>query len=304
MFKKIFSFSIVLSIIIFSGCKKDNEVPEGPQIKLKSSGIYTQNNAIIAIGHKLFFGIEATAGDEVITNFTIKKVLENNKVVTMFDTGMYSQNFDLAKIFFQNVEEKATWVFSVMDKNRLSSEVQLVIFKDPNSAFGGIFYYPSIKLGYQNNTEFGHFLDPNTGVVYSDDSTNVHFDKVHILTYYIESESQPSPVLSSAGEMDNYSSEAKTFYPAIINWSQRNYTLWDISVDDNPINIADFNAAQNDSLMIVSYNDVWGKKKFRWANTGRIIPFKTSTGKLGLIRVINAEHSDNGTIEIAVKIQQ
>lgn len=302
MIKKIFIISLAF-LFSFSACKKDKDAPEGPVIKFKTGGSFTSNNAVVAIGHKLIFGIEATAGDEVITNLTIKKIIDN-KTVTMFDTGMYSQNIDLTKIFFQNVEEQATWVFSVMDKNRLSSEVELVVFKDPNSAFGGIFYFPSVKLGYQNNTEFGHFLDPNTGIVYSDDSANVYFNKIHILTYYIESENQPSPVLSSAGEMDNYSSEAKTFYPAIINWSQRNYTLWDISVDDNPINIADFNAAQNDSLLIVSYNDVWGKKKFRWADTGRIIPFKTSNGKLGLIRVINAEHSDSGTIEIAVKIQQ
>ncbi len=295
---------LLIILLLNVGCKKDDSNPVPPSITFKSGNIYTQDNAIVAVGHKLIFGIEATAGDEVITNFTIKKMLENGNIITMMDTGVYTSKLDITKIFYQNVENKSTWLFTVMDKNRLTSTIQLVVYKDPNSAFGGIYYYPSIVLGYQNNTQYGHFLNPLSGEVYSIDSANVNYDKIDILCYYVISENQPSPVLSSPGEMDNYSTEAQTFYPYIANWPTRNYTKWDISVDTNPISIEDFNAAQNDSLLIVSYNEAWGKKKFRWATTGKIIPFKTSKGKLGLIRVINAELNDNGKIEIAVKIQQ
>ncbi len=303
MLKKYFPLFLLLAVIL-NACKKDDSEPVGPIIKFKVGTAYTQNDAIVQVGHKLIFGIEATSGDEVITNFTIKKTLEDGKIVTMMDTGVYAKNLDITKVFYQNVENKATWTFTVMDKNRLSAKIQMIVYKDPNSTYGGIFYFPSVTLGYQNNTQFGHFLNPSTGKVYFEDSATVYYKGIDILCYYIISENQPSPVLSSAGEMDNYSVEAKTFYPSIISWPSRNYTLWDISVDNTPISSADFNAAQNDSLLIVSYNDVWGKKKFKWATTGKIIPFKTNAGKLGLIKVINAETNESGTIEIAIKIQQ
>ncbi|NTW32275.1 MAG: hypothetical protein HGB12_06580 [Bacteroidetes bacterium] len=291
-----------ISIFIFS-CKKDEEkIP--PSINFKTSANYTQNNGVVEVGGVLYFGIQARGNSTEITNFTIKKVLENGSVITVMDTALYSMNLDLNKICYQNVEDKVTWTFSVMDRNHLSSEISMVVYKDQNSTFGGIFYYPSIKLGYQNNTQYGHFLDPYTGTVYFEDSATTNQSKIDVLCYYIVSNNLPSPVLSSPGEMDNFSTEAQTYYPYIANWTTRKYTLWDISVDDSPISESAFDAAQNDSLLIVSYNDVWGKKKFKWATSGKIIPFITSAGKKGLVKVKNADNTDNGTIEIAIKIQQ
>jgi hypothetical protein len=293
----------LVSIYVFYGCKKNDDEKLPPAINFKAGSTYTQNNDTVAIGHKLYFGIQARGTSENITNFTIKKVLENGTVVTVMDTGLNALSLDIDKIFYQNVEDKATWVFSVMDRNRLTAQTSMVINKDPNSAYGGIFYYPSIKLGYQNNTMYGHFLDPSTGIVYFDDSANTHQDKIDILSYYIL-DNTPSPVLSSPGEMDNGSIEAKTFYPEIINWTTRKYSLWDISVDNSPVTASAFDNTQNDSLIIIAYHDVWGRKKFKWATTGRVIPFITNGGKKGLIKVNYAETVDNGYIDIAIKIQQ
>jgi len=313
MRKRFFPVSIIfiLSVFIFNGCKKDvKELP--PTISFKIGASYTQNGAIVMVGHKLSFGIHATGTSEVITNFTVKKVLDNGTIITMKDTGLYSSTIDLNMIFFQNVENKATWTFTVMDRNRMTAEVSLVIYKDPNSTYGGIYFYPSIKIGYQNNTTYGHFLNPSTGIVYSNqDSATAHSNLIDILIYYINnvnSNNLPSPVLSSPGEMDQSSTEALTYYPYIANWT-RNYTLWDISFDNGnnaPLTAADFNAAQNDSLLVTSYHPVWGKKKFRWGTAGKIIPFCTNngTGKLGLIQVIRADSADTGIMELAVKIQQ
>jgi hypothetical protein len=305
MRKYLFSISIlfILSVLIFNGCKKDEEkLP--PTISFKTGTVYTPNGAVIQVGHKLFFGIHAEGVSEAITNFTVKKVLNNGTIITVMDTGLYNETLDLDKVFYQNVEDTATWKFSVMDRNHMSAEISMVVYKDPNSTFGGIYYYPSIKIGYQNNTLLGHFLNPSTGTVYSDDSATAHNDKIDVLIYYIISNNLPSPVLSSPGEMDNSSTEAQTYYPFISNWLPRNYTLWDISVDNTPISDSDFYASQNDSLLIVSYHPAWGKKKFRWATTGKIIPFLTSGGKIGLVKVINADSDDTGLMEVAIKIQQ
>ena len=223
------------------------------------------------------------------------------------DTGLFNETLNIDKIFYQNVEDTAIWKFAVLDRNHMSAEISMVIYKDPNSTFGGIYTYSLIKMGYQNNTIFGQFMNPSTGIVYQEDSATAHFDKIDVLTYFIISSGTPSPVLSSSGEMDNASVEAQTYYPYIANWQHRNYTLWDISFDNGsntPLTVADFNAAQNDSLLIVSYHPVWGKKKFRWATAGKIIPFLTGGGKMGLVKVISADSVDTGMMEIAVKIQQ
>jgi hypothetical protein len=297
---------VILILVVIIGCKKKEEkLP--PTINFKVGSTYTKDSAIVAVGHKLYFGIQARGISENLTNFTIKKILEDGTSVTVMDTGMNAESLDLDKTFYQNVENKATWTFTVMDKNRSSASVSLRIYKDPNSAYGGIYYFPSVLIGYQNNTYIGHFMDAKTGMVYNEDSATVHQADVDFLIYYFISDDLPSPVLSSPGEMDNFSTDAQLYYPCIINWLTRKYTKWDISIDNGtntPLTVADFDAAQNDSLLIVAYHDVWGKKKFRWATAGKIIPFMTSDGKKGLVKVISADFTDTGSMEIAVKIQQ
>jgi hypothetical protein len=305
MRKTIFSISsiaLILLILVYS-CKKDEEkLP--PTISLKSGATYTQDGDTVQVGHKLSFGIHAEGISEVITNFTVKKYLDDGTVITIIDTALYSESLDLDKIFYQNVEDKAIWRFEVMDRNHMTAEVSLVLYKDPNSTYGGIYYYPSITLGFQKNEDFGHFLDPFTGLVYFEDSASVHQSDINILCYYDTNSTPTTPVLSSAGEMDNFSTDAQTHYPGIVNWTVRNYTKWDISVDNDPISDTAFYACQNDSLLIVSYHDVWGKKKFKYATAVKIIPFMTAAGKFGLIRVKSADEFNNGKMEIELKIQQ
>jgi hypothetical protein len=294
----------MLIACIFSGCKKKSEDQLPPAINFKVGSGYTQNNDTIAVGHKLHFGIQARGTSENITNFTIKKVLENGTVITVMDTGMNAEAMDIDKIYYQNVEEKATWTFSVMDRNRMSAQITMVVFKDPNSAFGGIFYYPGIKLGFQNNTTFSHYLDLYTGLVYPNDSATAHQNLVNMLCYYNASD---GPVLSSPGEMDNFGTDAQIYCPIIVNWTTRNYTKWDISIDNGtntPLTAADFNSAQNDSLLIIAYHDVWGKKKFKFATAGKIVPFLTNTGKKGLMKVNDAVSAEDGYLDVDVKIQQ
>lgn len=309
MRKYIFSVGSILILLafVFNGCKKDEEIKYPPTIHFKTGAGYTQDGAIVQVGHKLFFGIHAEGISEVITNFTVKKVLDNGTVINVMDTALYSSTLDLNKTFYQNVEDKATWTFSVLDRNHMSAQITMVIYKDPSSTYGGIYYYSSITLGFQNNSNYGHFLDPYTGQVYSNDSANANQTKVNILCYYKLTNTPPTPVLSSAGEMDNFSTDAQTYYPCITGWTTRNYTLWDISLDNGtntPLTSSDFDAVQNDSLLIVSYHSIWGKVKFRYATAGKIIPFMTAAGKFGLIRVISADNVETGKMVIDLKIQQ
>jgi len=303
---RLFVFGNLFLIILMASCKRETP-PASPVINFKVGAQYTQNGAIIQVGHKLHFGIQARSDNSQLTNFTIKKKLENGSIVTVMDTAIYDSYIDLDKTFHQNVEDKVVWIFSVMDRNRMMADINMEVFKDPNSQFGGIFHYPSIKLGMQGNTQYGQFLDPMTATVYKTDSAYLFQNAIDVLCYFGQNDNPPLPVLSSPGEMDNFSTDAQTYYSTIIDWQVRNYTLWDISIDNGtnpPLTVSSFDAAHNDSLLIVSYNPVWGKKKFKYVEAGKIIPFQTASGKLGLVKVISNDTSANGMIEIEIKIQQ
>ena len=179
--------------------------------------------------------------------------------------------------------------------------------KDPNSQFGGILEFSNIKLGYQDNTQFGHFFLPKLAKVYFGDSAALFQDKVDIAVYFNYREDfgqlKPSPTFSSPGEEISATGEMyDLYYPFLKNWNVRNYTKYDIRAL-NGITSELYNNAHNDSLLIVSYDDVWGKRKYKWAVAGTFIPFQTADGKKGIIRVDNADFSEQGTITFSMKIQ-
>ena len=294
-----FLFFILSGIVFLAGCTKDDE-PSVPVISLNTGAGYTLDGAVVKTGGVLRFGITARPGDANITNLVIKKITPDGTIKVVLDSGMNSTGFTVNEVFYQNVEDTATWIFQVMDKNRLFASSSMVIYKDPASAWGGILEYPLLVMGYQDNITVGQFLCCATGKVFSADSAGMASDSIDIATYYFVDDNLPSPTFSSPGEDGGGILE---YYPFISSWVVKNYTKWDISIESDPIPLSSFEDCHNDSLLIVSYDDVWGKKKFKWVEEGFIIPFKTAKGKLGLIHVISRDENTTGTIRFSMKVQ-
>ena len=293
--------SPAMLMIMLSSCEKD-EQRKPPQITLLQGSNYTMDGAVAEIGQPLKFGIEAAGNDANITNFTIK-IKSAGQERTVLDSGMNVRDFTVNEIFYQGVNDTAEWIFTVMDKNRLIASTSIIIYKDPNSTFGGIRYYPSIVMGMDENVQVGHFFSPTTGNVWMMDTAAMNQEIVDILVYFKMSEDngvlKPSPTFSSPGETANGAFE---FYPQLSDWDTLNYTKYDIRAENGVTNSA-FDNAQNDSLLIVSYDDVWGKRKYKWTMAGTIIPFMIQGGKKGLIRVLQADEQATGIIEFEMKIQ-
>jgi hypothetical protein len=292
-------FAMLVLLFMSPGCKEDKN-PAPPSILLLTGSDYTQEGSIIAVGGKLRFGIQASGSDANITNFVVKKIMPDGSSKVVLDSGLNSPSFMVNETFYQSVENEARWTFQVMDRNRQFATVAMTIFKDPASTWGGIYDYPSIVLGYQGNTQHGHYLSASTGQVWFADTAALNQQLVDIVTYFYV-DGDPSPTFSSPGETGGGITE---YYPEIGQWTTKNYTKWDISVDTDPVPVTAFDACHNDSLLIVSYDDVWGKRKFKWATAGRVIPFLTASGKKGLVKVLSADADAAGTITIAMKIQQ
>ncbi len=280
-------------------CKKETN-PSPPVIRLLTGPEYTSDGSVMAVGGKLRFGITANGTDANITNFVVKKIMPDGTSKVVFDSGLNTSGFTVSETFYQGIEDTARWTFQVMDRNRQFATAALTLYKDPNSAWGGILEFPSIVMGYQGSTTHGQFLVPSTGKVWFADSATLVQESIDIITYFYIDET-PSPTFSSAGETGG---GITAYYPSIGDWTSKNYTKWDISVDTDPVPVDAFDACHNDSLLILAYDDVWGKRKFKWAEAGDVIPFLTAKGKKGLIRVLAADHDAAGSITFSMKIQQ
>jgi len=307
LYAQTFKYFILCSVflLLFTSCKNDED-PRPPTINL----IFESNNAhdgdTASIGQALKFKVQAEGLDANLTNFTVKK-LYNGTAKTVLDSGMNSAGFVTSLTFYQNVENEVEWQFAVMDRERNEASVSLKIYKDPNSQFGGIYEFANIRMGYQLNNTYGQYFLPLLNKVYFADSAAMYQSQVDFLTYFNWKDDngvlKPSPTFSSPGEETSATGELyDLYYPYLTNWTTRNYTKYDIRAV-NGVTVEGFENAHNDSLLIVSYDDVWGKKKYKWATVGCFIPFQTATGKKGIIQVHQADLDTTGSILFSMKIQ-
>jgi hypothetical protein len=247
------------------------------------------------------FGFSVVGGGAAITNLRVKRIMEDDVVIEL-DKGLYvaTGGIDTTLVYVKSDAEQETWNFFMMNGNRDTASVFLTVFKGDGSAYGDIFYYPAITLGYPVNDQFAHFLDLKTGVLYNQDNISGHEQDVDLAVFYYITSGKSSPTLTCPG----YPS-AQTWYPVFADWTVKNSTLYDYKTNDNNlVTPAQFDAADNDSLLVAGYKpqNVSGLCKFCY--TGKVIPFKTSNGKYGMVKVVRADEQDGGSMEIDVKIQQ
>ncbi len=292
-------------LLLFAGCKNDEDL-RPPVISLIFESNTAHDGDTASIGQALKFKVQAEGLDANLTNFTVKKLFSGT-AKTVLDSGMNSAGFVTSLTFYQNVENEVEWQFAVMDRERNEASVSLKIYKDPNSQFGGIYEFANIRMGYQLNTTYGQYFLPLLNKVYFADSAAMFQSQVDFLTYFNWKDDngilKPSPTFSAPGEEPSATGELyDLYYPYLTGWATRNYTKFDIRAD-NGVTAPGFDNAHNDSLLIVSYDDVWGKKKYKWAKDGTFIPFLTAAGKKGIIHVHQADHDTTGSILFSMKIQ-
>lgn len=280
--------------MLFFSCKKEKtHIP--PTLDLKSGEEFVSDGAIVSEGKALKFGVIVNSGDAKITNIVIKRISGTN-TKTLLDKGIYLDKIDTTYTFYKDSCRNEEWVISVMDQNRNSVYSSIHISKSNIISYGEIIYHPSITLGYQNNTVYPHYFDPINGKTYFTKPSESEQNTTDILVYYYTDISTPSPTFSSPAELD-----APTYYSELSTWTKKNYTAYDYITK---VSIAEFDAATNDSLLIKKYDDLWGRRKYKYAIANTLFPFKTIAGKLGIVKVISADLNDTGKITFALKIQK
>jgi hypothetical protein len=299
---KVYKLFILFFLLSFCfSCQEEDFSETNPFIILISGDEYTPNGALVPIGGQLKFRISAVGDGAAITNLTIQRITDN-EIITELDRGMYIKKggLDTTVTFVKGAAEEETWKFSIMNDHRDTASESTIVLKGEGSAYGEINYYPSVTIGYQNNSSLPFYIDLDSGMAYNNSTVSGNESEIDLVSYYYLNSGISSPTLSCPSYEN-----ARVYHPEISNWSVQNSTLYDYYTCDNDlVSAAQFEASQNDSLMVSVYtpNSVSGTCKFCY--TGKIIPFKTAEGKYGILKVIHADEVNTGSIEIAVKIQK
>ena len=293
-------FSIAVLGITISSCTKDEEIAKSSLI-LKTGAIYTQNGAYIPVGGTIKIGVLASGAGSPLTYIRIDRITAYD-TLTQLDRGIYigSEGLDSDYTFSKDTASVEVWRVVVMNADRDTAMRTLTFNRGSGSAYGPIHHFENVKLGLQNNNLSGQFLDANTGSVFDANSVSGHEKEVDILAYFYITSGLPSPTFTCPGY-----TAASGYYPQLNSWPVKNNTLYDyITSDNNLITISQFDVAENDSLLVTAYKPDKVSGNCKYGYTGKVIPFKTQEGKYGLIKVIHADETESGIIEISLKIQR
>lgn len=292
---------LILFCLFLPSCQKEDLTP--PSIHFTKESGFIFSDSTVPIGRQLKTAVTAMAGGAAITNFVVTLRTENG-TETALDSGLYTRNLSYSRSFAYGASSFEIWTFKATDKNGKTASVSFKLSKDSSSAYGPVDFYPSLTMGGQDNPSPGQFLTLPGGVMLSQDTALAHQSSVYLVTYYGNLLNPPLQfTFSSPSEND-----IALFYPSVSNWAMpKNEVRY--KPDSLTLTPAMFDAATDDSLIIANYTSATvGKRKFKNARPGYVIPFELSIGNLagkrGLIKVISVNGTSSGSIEFALKIQR
>ena len=292
--------SAMILFALHSSCKKEDP-PKTAFLQLKTGIAYTADGAYIPVGGQIRIGILASGAGVALTYLKIIRITPYD-TLTQLDRGIYigREGLDAIFTFSKDTTASETWRVIVMNADRDTAVESLTVFRGEGTSYGSINYFPSVTLSFQNNSSFNHYLDADNGLSYDENTVSGHESEIDLLCYYYVTSGISSPSFTCPGY-----TAAVGYYPALNNWTVKNTSLFDYrTTDNNLISVTQFDAAVNDSLLVTAYkpDKVSGNCKFCY--TGKIVPFKTEAGKYGLIKVIRADETETGSIEVSIKIQK
>jgi hypothetical protein len=295
----LFAF-VFIQVAFLSSCKKEYSI-KSASLLLKTGVSYTADGDTIKAGGRIRIGILASGAGVPLTYLKIMRITAYD-TITEYDLGLYvgREGYDNDFIFSRGTTAYEIWRVLVMNADRDTAVKSITVFRGEGTDYGSISFYPSITLGFQNNSTFNHFLDADNGITYNETTVSGHESEIDQLCYYYVTSNLPSPSFSCPGY-----TAAVGYYPLLFNWATKNSTSYDFnSVDNNLVSLAQFDAATNDSLLVAAFNSQKVSGLCKYCYTGKIIPFKTQAGKNGLIKIIHADETDTGSIEISIKVQK
>ncbi|NVO20802.1 MAG: hypothetical protein HXX13_13965 [Bacteroidetes bacterium] len=286
------AFLIVIPMafnLVFSSCKEENSGATVPNIQfIEANGVLVKDTALPP-GGSILVSLNANGGGKNITYFGVS--MDDGNMHYVLDSGMNKPNLSYTQQIFKGNSAVERWTFMVMNHDRQKAYVTLTLTKANVIQWGKIKTYNPVILGAQANTEFGGFFSTSSGSAnYYQQAISdpTHTDIIYYFGNYEGTLSSPSE------------SEAPTFFPGLSSWAMKNETRYDTT----SLTSSQFEAANNDSLMLVSFEPVNAKRKAKYLQPGMVITFRTQSGKTGLLLVKDLVTGESGKLECAIKVQE
>jgi len=301
--KNILTLVVVINVLVmfFSACEEDDKTYPIPEIIFTDDSGYVYKDTTLLLSDFVKLGIEAKTNSDVeLTHFNYT-VIEDDTNFSSIDTGIFTKQFFYTKIVNKGIAYKEEWQFYVRDRDgRKSNVIGVTLTKDSASIFGEISSVESLTFGAQENNTYKGFYSLATENLYSLDEAYNNQGLINLLYFYDFFDGDENTISSPGANID------ESVFPGthgLLNWSTRNTVRF---VEQTDISIEEFDACQNDSLILANtFNFQSGKRKAKHLAAGKIFAFVTEIGeKKGLFKVINVEGTDQGFVEIAIKAQK
>jgi hypothetical protein len=286
-----FSFIVISASLFLASCSKDED-PVPPTITYKQEAGYVSANTSAKFGDTLNFGITSKSnGTDKLVKF---QIYANGQ--QLLDSTISTLEFTFDFYIVKSVLDKEVWKFTSTDIAGNSKSDSITI----TGNFGEILTYNSLTFGAQNNTVEKGFLSFSNGTStqYSQDEAFNHQDAIDMFCFYENSGSHVN-LMTLAAPGSNITgiftgNSAPDFY------TTKNVTFFVKTI----LTTAQFDAVQNDAVILASYDPDNQFKKAKLLTAGDVYAFKLQSGKYGLYKVTAVDGTETGTLQIAVKIQK
>lgn len=284
---KLSIFSLIGVFALFS-CEK-NMGP--PSLSFIEGGDFLTHDTVLMVGDTVTVGVliewnglnkikslEVEVGGQLLNTYSLD-----------LDRGEFS--FKLMK----SASPEEVWKFTIFDSKGNKDSKSITFTKDPNSIYGAVVSYETLRLGAQNNELVPGFFSFSDATSYNLESAFNNQSQIDLVYYF---EAPDSSVLGSPGA--NIANTLFTGSFAFDNWTSKNTTLF-VKTD---LKTTDFDNLFHDGLIIRQYQETSAKRKAKNLKVGDVYVFKTQTGLFGAFLVKALEGSHDGSIEVGLKIQE
>jgi len=284
---------LVFIVVFFSSCTKKDTDP--PVITFDASGGLVFKDTVFPAGTNFKVSLIAEMGGSNITNFVIKNY-HDGQVTDYLYTGVNSETINITKILTKNVFDTEKWTFMVIDKNGKNASVSFNVYRDTSAGYQLVKVFPGVILGAQKNPAKGSFMSLKSGNTwFQPDAFNIQ-DSIELL-YYFDSTGDANTIASAGANIATFIYPGST---SPLYWSIRHETRFYKTAYSN----VDFNNVQNDSLLLVAYDEINGKRKAKNLAAGDVYSFKTAHARYGMFLVEQVLGADSGMVQFTIKIQK
>lgn len=293
----LFTALVLIGMTFIYSCSKDdsNTVDQKPAINFVGGAGYVSTDVTLKVNEQFKVGINAfsnTNSGAKLAKFTITRII-NNKPAVLLDSAISSNVFNIDILANTNsATGQETWYYKITDKNNESREISLTITTIPGA--GPINAYSMKILGAQGSATGSSFASID-GTVYSLAEAKANQVKIDWMYYY-----GATDIATLAAPNDDHA--ALVFNNAtngLQTWTTKNATKFKKVTD--PI---DWASITNDEVIVEQTASGVTNSRITNLATGDILSFIAASGKKGMIKVESITGTEDGSINISVKVQK